>query len=54
MTNEIYIDTFLWLIGVNAIIWIGIGAYIIYIAIKQRNLSQRLKQMEILQDESDF
>lgn len=39
-------DAIFWLAVANAIVWIGLGAYLSLLAIKQRQLAQRLKNLE--------
>lgn len=37
-----------WIIVTNAIVWIGIGAYVAFLAARQRALALRLSQLEML------
>lgn len=46
-------DAIIWLATANIIIWLGIAFYAAFIAVKQRNLALRLKQLEILQNDPD-
>ena len=41
-------DTLTWVIMANAAVWIGIGAYMAFMAARQRALAARLAQMEML------
>ncbi len=42
-----------YLLAANVAIWIGMGAYLVFMAKKQHNLQTRLKQLEMLHDERD-
>lgn len=44
-------DAVNWLLAANIIIWLGIGVYVAFIAIGQRKLAIRLKQLEIMANE---
>jgi len=35
-----------WLIAANAVIWIGIGAYVAFLASAQKNIARRLTALE--------
>lgn len=35
-----------WLAAANALVWFGLGAYIAYIATRQRQLARQLKNLE--------
>jgi len=37
----------------NAAVWIGIGAYLFMLGRSQRQLSQRLKHLEMMRDDSE-
>ncbi len=41
-------DTLTWVIMANAAGWIGRGAYMAFLAARQRSLTARLAQMEML------
>ena len=41
-------DTQTWIILANAAVWIGMGAYLAFLAARQRALAARLSQMEML------
>ena len=41
-------DTQTWIILANAAVWIGLGAYMAFLAARQRTLMARLAQMEML------
>ena len=41
-------DTLTWVIMTNAAVWIGIGAYMAFMAARQLSLAARLAQMEML------
>lgn len=40
-------DTFTWLMAASALIWLGLGAYVTFIAVAQRTLQKRLKNLEL-------
>lgn len=40
-----------WLLYANAAVWLGVGAYLFFIARAQQRLERRLRQMEMLQDD---
>lgn len=42
-----------WLIITNAVVWLGLGAYLVFLGLKQKSLSERLKQLELMQNEHD-
>lgn len=44
-------DTLSWLVLTNAAVWLGIGVYLVFLAIQQRTLAMRLSQWEILRHE---
>ena len=44
-------DTLNWVILTNAVVWVGIGAYLALMAARQRSLCARLAQMEMLRHE---
>lgn len=46
-----YGDGVLWLAGASAVIWFGIGAYLAFLAVQQKNLVRRLRQMELWRGE---
>ena len=39
-------DTLTWLMAANAVVWLGLGAYVAFLAARQRGLAQRLAQWE--------
>jgi CcmD family protein len=41
-------DTVVWLAVANAVLWIGLGAYLAFLALEQRSISARLAQWEAL------
>ena len=43
-------ETYLFL--ANAAVWLGIGAYVAFMAVRQKNLEKRLIQLEMLGDDS--
>lgn len=43
-------DTMAWIVCANAIVWGAIGAYLIFMAIKQKSLTERLERLEHLND----
>lgn len=42
-----------YLLAANITIWVGMGAYLVFMAKKQQGLQERLKQLEMLHDERD-
>ncbi|MDR1777172.1 MAG: CcmD family protein [Desulfovibrio sp.] len=46
-------DTTIWLTLANAAVWIGLGAYIAFLGLRQHALSERLAQWERLQNKHD-
>lgn len=40
-----------WLMTANAALWLGLGAYLAFIARAQKALEQRVRQMEMEHDE---
>lgn len=45
---EDYMDTLAWIVMANAAVWIGLGAYLAFLAAQQRALAARLTQWEML------
>ena len=45
-------DTIVWLAVANAVFWIGLGAYLAFLALEQRAISARLAQWEALHSEN--
>lgn len=41
-----------YLFAANVIVWLGIGGYLVFLASRQAALSKRIRQMEILSDDS--
>ena len=39
-------DTFYWLLGANAAVWIGLGAYLAFLGARERALALRLARRE--------
>ena len=37
-----------WVVLTGAVVWLGLGAYVSFVALQQRQLRQRLDQLEIL------
>lgn len=44
-------DAIFWLAAANAVIWIGTGFYLFFLAYNQKTLSLRIKQMELLNND---
>lgn len=42
-TNVMY-----WLVAANAAVWVGMGAYLVFLGLRQRTLAARLTQLELL------
>ena len=41
-------DTLTWVVLTNAVVWLGLGVYMTFVALQQKQLRQRLDQLEIL------
>lgn len=41
-----------WLVAAGAAIWLGIGCYLALLAARQSSLARRIRQMEIVRDDS--
>lgn len=41
-------DTLTWVVGANAAVWLGLGAYLAFMGVAQRRLAARLAQLELL------
>ena len=41
-------ETLTWIVIANAAVWIGLGAYLAFLAAQQRALAARLSQWEML------
>lgn len=48
------LDAIYWLIAGNVIVWLSLGAYVAFLASKQRALAIRLKQFETLRADHDI
>ena len=46
-------DATIWLVGANAIIWIGLGAYLCFMGNRQARLATKIKQMELIGNDRD-
>jgi len=46
-------DTGAFLLAANAAVWLGIGGYVAFLARAQKQLEQRLRQMELLRHEHE-
>ena len=44
-------DTLTWVVLTNAVVWLGLGAYVTFVALQQKQLRQRLEQLEILHND---
>ncbi|MDR2820390.1 MAG: CcmD family protein [Desulfovibrio sp.] len=44
-------DTIVWLAAANVVFWIGLGAYLAFLALEQRGISARLTRWEALHPE---
>lgn len=44
-------DTLTWVILTNALVWVGLGAYLAFLASRQKALAARLAQWELLHHE---
>lgn len=40
----------LWLMAANAVVWLGIGVYVAFLARAQAALDRRLRHMEMIDD----
>lgn len=41
------------LFAANVVVWIGIGAYVAFLAIRQRRLTQRCEQLELMRNDQE-
>lgn len=44
-------DTLTWIVIANAAVWVGLGAYLAFMAARQRALAARLTQWEMLNND---
>ena len=44
-------DTLTWVVVTCAVVWLGLGAYVTFVAVQQKKLRQRLEQLEILNND---
>ena len=44
-------DSLTWVILANAVVWLGIGGYVAYLAACQRALASRIRHMEMLNND---
>lgn len=44
--SEGSMDTIIWLMAANAVVWLGLGAYLAFMGSRQRGLAARLAQWE--------
>lgn len=44
-------DTLSWVVMTCAVVWLGLGAYVTFVAVQQKKLRQRLEQLEILDND---
>ena len=44
-------ETLTWVLVTSAIVWLGLGAYVAFVALQQKQLRQRLEQLEILNND---
>lgn len=44
-------DSSNWLLMANAAVWLGVGAYVFFIARTQTQLDKRIRQMELINDD---
>ncbi|MDR3320320.1 MAG: CcmD family protein [Desulfovibrio sp.] len=47
-------DTIVWLAITNAVVWIGLGTYLVFLTLEQRAISARLRQWEKLRSENQI
>lgn len=43
----------LWLLTGNALFWLGIGAYVLFLGIRQNRLDRDIKHLEILNNDNN-
>ncbi|MBQ9407456.1 MAG: CcmD family protein [Desulfovibrio sp.] len=43
-------DSLTWVALTGALVWLGIGGYVAFLALEQRRLATRLRQREMLHD----
>ena len=46
-------DIMWWLIIAHAAVWRGIGAYLVFLGLRQNSLAKSVSQLEIAQDEHE-
>ncbi|AEL79424.1 hypothetical protein Dde_4022 [Oleidesulfovibrio alaskensis G20] len=44
-------DSSNWLLMANAAVWLGVGAYLFFMARTQQQLDKRIRQMELMNDD---
>lgn len=44
-------DALIWVMAASAVIWLGIGGYMAFLAMRQAALARRCKQLELWRDE---
>lgn len=44
-------DIWVWLMAANAVVWIGFGVYLAFLGFRQRALTARLAQWELMRHE---
>lgn len=42
-----------WLIIANAAVWLGIGGYLAFLGARQKNIAQQIRQLELVQNDSN-
>ena len=43
----------IWLLAGNAIFWLGLGIYCLFLGMKQKKLQENIQQMEVLHNDKD-
>lgn len=43
-------DNLFWLMAANMVVWLGLGAYMFFLARAQSTLQRRLRHMEMMHD----
>lgn len=44
-------DAVMWLLAANVAVWLGLGAYVVFIARSQSALAARVRRLEILHND---
>lgn len=45
-------DSLIAVIAANIVVWLGLGCYLAFLGLRQRQIARRLKQLELLEEDS--